>query len=134
MEKVPQPAAHSNDVDEMWIGDEIFFRSDRDGEFNIYGYDLKTKKIRQLTHHTDFPVLNASAGGGKIVYEQAGWLHLLDPATGQSRKLTIGVAADLRETRPRWVSGNQYIRNASISPTGARAAFEYRGEIVTVPA
>jgi tricorn protease len=134
MEKVPQPASHSNDVDEMWIGDEIFFRSDRDGEFNIYGYDLKTKKIRQLTHHTDFPVLNASAGGGKIVYEQAGWLHLLDPATGQSHKLTIGVAADLRETRPRWVSGNQYIRNASISPTGARAAFEFRGEIVTVPA
>ncbi len=134
MEKIPQPATHSNDVDAMWIGDEIFFRSDRDGEFNIYGYDLKTKKTRQLTHHSDFPVLNAAAGGGHIVYEQAGWLHLLDPASGQSHKLTIGVAADLRETRPRWVSGNQYIRNSSISPTGARAAFEFRGEIVTVPA
>lgn len=134
MEKVPQPATRSNDVDAMWVGDILYFRSDRDGEFNVYAYDLQSKKISQLTHHTDFPVLNASAGGGKIIYEQAGYLHLLDPASGQSRKLAIGVAADLRETRARWVSGNQYIRGAAISPTGARAAFEFRGEIVTVPA
>jgi tricorn protease len=134
MEKLPQPATRSNDVDAMWIGDAVYFRSDRDGEFNIWAYDVKTKQVKQVTHHADFPVMNASAGAGKIVYEQAGWLHLLDPATGQDRKLTIGVAADLRETRPRWASGNQYIRNASISPTGARAAFEFRGEIVTVPA
>ena len=134
MEKVPQPATRSNDVDAMWMGDVVYFRSDRDGEFNIWSYDLKSKKLTQITHHSDFPVLNASAGGGKIIYEQAGYLHLLDPATSQSKKLVIGVAADLRETRTRFVSGNQYIRDASISPTGARAAFEFRGEIVTVPA
>ena len=134
MEKIPQPASRSNDVDMMWIGDAVYFRSDRDGEFNIWAYDTKTKALKQLTHHSDFPVLNASAGNGQIIYEQAGYLHLLDPAKGQDRKLAIGVAADLRETRPRFVSGNQYIRNASISPTGARAVFEFRGEIVTVPA
>jgi len=132
-ETIPQPATRANDVDAMWIGDVVFFRSDRDGEFNIWSYDLKTKQVRQVTRHADFPVMNATAGAGKIVYEQAGYLHLLDPANGQSRKLTIGVTADLRETRPRWVSGNNYIRNATISPTGARAAFEFRGEIVTVP-
>jgi tricorn protease len=134
VEKVPQPKSRSNDVDAMWLGDVVYFRSDRDGEFNVYAYDLKTKQVRQLTHHADFPVLAAAAGGGKIIYEQAGYLHLMEPASGQSRKLTIGVAADLRETRPRWVTGNQYIRGASISPSGARAAFEFRGEIVTVPA
>ena len=134
MEKIPQPASRSNDVDMMWIGDAVYFRSDRDGEFNIWAFDTKTKALKQLTHHSDFPVLNASAGNGQIIYEQAGYLHLLDPAKGQDRKLAIGVAADLRETRPRFVSGNQYIRNASISPTGARAVFEFRGEIVTVPA
>lgn len=134
MEKVPQPATRSNDVDAMWMGDVVYFRSDRDGEFNIWSYDLKSKRLTQLTHHSDFPVMNASAGGGKIVYEQAGYLHLLDPANGQSKKLTIGVAADLRETRTRFVSGNQYIRDAQLSPTGARALFEFRGEIVTAPA
>jgi tricorn protease len=133
-DKIPQPASRSNDVDAMWLGDAIYFRSDRDGEFNLHSYDLKSKQVRQLTRHTDFPVLAASAGGGKIIYEQAGYLHLLDTESGQSRKLTIGVTTDLRETRPRWVTGNQYIRSASISPTGARAVFEFRGEIVTLPA
>lgn len=134
VETIPQPATHSNDVDAMWMGDMIYFRSDRDGEFNLYSFDTKSKAIKQLTRHMDFPVLAASGGGGKIVYEQAGYLHLLDPANGQSRKLSIGVTADLRETRPRWVRGPQYIRSASVSPTGARVAFEFRGEILTLPA
>jgi tricorn protease len=134
MEKVPQPSSRSNDVDAMWLDDAVYFRSDRDGEFNLYAWDPTSKQVRAITRHTDFPVMNAAAGGGKIIYEQAGWLHLLDPKTRQSRRLTIGVTTDLREVRPRWVSGNQYIRNASLSPTGARAVFEFRGEIVSVPA
>ncbi|MEO7084804.1 MAG: PDZ domain-containing protein [Gemmatimonadaceae bacterium] len=134
VEKIPQPEGRSNDVDAQWIGNTVYFRSDRDGEFNVYAYDAGTKKIRRLTTHGDFPVLNMSAGGGKVIYEQAGYLHILDPAaSGNGRKLTIGVAADLRETRPRFVKGNQYVRNVAVSPTGVRAAFEYRGEIVTVP-
>jgi len=134
IEPIPQPDSRSNDVDAMWIGDTVYFRSDRDGEFNLYAYDSGAKQVRRLTDHQDFPVLNASAGAGRIVYEQAGYLHVFDPAAGTSRKLTIGVPDDLRETRPRYVKGPQYIRNASVSPTGARAAFEFRGEIVTVPA
>ena len=133
-EKLPQPESRANDVDPMWIGDTIYFRSDRNGEFNLFSYNLKSKAIKQLTDHKDFPVLGASAGGGKIIYEQAGYLHTFDPKSGRSTKLTVGVSADLVETRPRFVKGARYIRNASLSPTGARAAFEFRGEIVTVPA
>jgi tricorn protease len=134
VEKVPQPATRANDVDGMWIGGTLYFRSDRAGEFNLFSYVPGSGTVRQLTTHRDFPVLRASAGGGKIVYEQAGYLHLLDPATSTARRLTIGVSSDLRETRPRFVKGGRWIRNATISPTGARAAFEFRGEIVTVPA
>lgn len=132
--KIPQPATHANDVDPMWIGDTIYFRSDRDGEFNLYAYDVKTRAVRVLTRHRDFPVLNASAAGNRIVYEQAGYLHALDLVTGQARKLTIGVSSDLGQSRPRWVSGARYIRDASVSPSGARIAYEFRGEIVTMPA
>ena len=133
-EKLPQPESRANDVDPMWMGDTIYFRSDRNGEFNIFSYNLKTKAIKQLTDHRDFPVMGASSGGGQIVYEQAGYLHIFDPRSDRSTKLTIGVSADLVETRPRFVKGAKYIRNASISPTGARAVFEFRGEIITVPA
>ncbi|HXI90014.1 MAG TPA: PDZ domain-containing protein [Blastocatellia bacterium] len=133
-EKLPQPDSRANDVDPMWIGDTIYFRSDRNGEFNLFSYNLKSKAIKQLTDHKDFPVMGASSGGGEIVYEQAGYLHIFDPKTSRSTRLTIGVSADLVETRARFVKGARYIRDASISPTGARAVFEFRGEIITVPA
>ena len=134
VEKVPQPATRSNDVDGMWIGGVLYFRSDRAGEFNLFSFTPGAKEVKQLTTHQDFPILEASAGGGKIVYEQAGYLHLFDPATSATRRIAIGVPSDLRETRARFVRGARWIRDAAVSPTGARAAFEFRGEIVTVPA
>jgi len=134
VEKLPQPEGRCNDTDPMWIGDKIYFRSDRNGEFNLFSFDIKSKEIMQLTHYTDFPILDASSSEDKIIYEQAGHLHVFSLQDGQSKKLTIGVATDLIEVRPRYVKGSRYIRNASISPTGARAVFEFRGEIVTVPA
>jgi tricorn protease len=137
VEKIPQPASRSNDVDAQWIGKSVLFRSDRDGEFNVYSYDTQSKQVQQLTTYTDFPVLGVSThfGSAKLVFEQAGYLHYFDPwADAPSRKITIGVAADLRELRQRFVKGPQYVRNVAVSPSGARVAFEYRGEIVTLPA
>jgi tricorn protease len=135
VEKVPQPSGRSNDVDPVWIDpNTVWFRSDREGEFNLYKYDRRTKQVARATNHSDFPVMAVAGGDGKLLYEQAGWLHLFDPATAQSKRLTIGVAADLKETRPRWVKGADFVRGASLSPTAARVAIETRGEIVTVPA
>jgi tricorn protease len=134
IEKVPQPAGRANDVDPMWVGDTVYFRSDRNGEFNLFAYDTKTKAVTEITRHEDFPVLGAAASPDRIVYEQAGYLHQLDLKTRQSTRLKIGVTADLVELRPRFVKGSQYIRNVALSPSGARAAFEFRGEIVTLPA
>ena len=92
VEKVPQPQGHANDVDGMWLdANQVWFRSDREGEFNIYRYDRGSKSVTRVTNHTDLPVMSASSGGGKIVYEQGGWLFLLDPMSGKSQKLAISV-------------------------------------------
>jgi tricorn protease len=131
--QVPQPAGRCNDTDPMWVGNVLYFRSDRDGEFNVYAFDQRGEAVRRLTQHVDFPVVQAAAGGGKIAYEQGGFVHLLDPARKKSQQLKLGVAADLVERRPRWVKGAKWIRSASLSPSGARAAFEFRGEVLTVP-
>jgi tricorn protease len=133
VEVVPQPEGRCNDTDPMWIGGALYLRSDRDGELNLYAFDQATTEVTRLTDHRDFPVLAASAGGERIVYEQAGHLHLLDPSSGASRRLELGVAADLVERRPRWARGARWVRAASLSPSGARVALEFRGEIVTVP-
>ena len=83
-----------------------------------------TKKVQQLTHHTDFPVLDLGAGGGKLIYEQAGHLHLFDPGTNKSARLTISAPTDLVEARSRFVKGAKYIRAAGISPSGMYGGFE----------
>lgn len=134
VEQIPQPPTRANDTDPMFVGDRVYFLSDRSGEFNLFSWDPRSKTVTQHTRHTDFPIVNASAGGGRIIFERAGYLHLFDPATAQERRLRVGVAADLLETRPRFVKGAKYVRSASLSPTGARAALDFRGEIITVPA
>ncbi len=134
VEKVPQPAGRSNDVDPMWAGGKLLFRSDRDGEFNLFAFDPATKKVERLTDFRDFPILSASAGAGRVAFEQAGVLHLYDIAQAASKRLTVGVAADLPELRERYARGGQWVFADGVSPTGARAVFEFRGEIVTVPA
>ncbi len=133
VEEIPQPEGRSNDTDPMWIGDRVYFTSDRNGELDLFSFDPASGAVEQLTDHGDFPVQNASAGDGVIVYTHGGWVYEFDPATGASTQVPVTVAADLVETRPRWVSGGNYIRNADLSPSGARAVFEFRGEIITVP-
>jgi tricorn protease len=134
VEEIPQPDGRCNDTDPSWIGATVYFRSDRDGEFNLYSYEPGSKRVTRLTEHADFPVIDPAAGGGKIVYEQAGWLHLYDPASRASTRLALEVPADKIETRARFVKGADYVRSADLSPSGSRAVFGYRGEIVTVPA
>ena len=131
--QIPQPEGRSNDTDPMWIGDRVYFRSDRDGEFNVHAYDPGTRHVSRVTMHEDFPVLSASAGAGRIAYEQAGRLHVLDPGSGASDPVPVRIATDLLEVRPRYASGENFVRNASLSPSGTRAVFEFRGEIVTLP-
>ena len=132
--EIPKPSSGGNDSNPQWVGNSVYFRSDRNGEFNLFSYELSSQKVTQHTNYDDFPVLRLSANGNDLIYEQAGYLHLFDPSTKTSTKLTIGIATDLLEMRSRYVSGNSYIRSASISPSGARSVFDFRGEIVTVPA
>jgi tricorn protease len=128
------PSTNSNDTAPMWVGDTIYFLSDRNGTTNLFSYHAATKQMAQLTRHDDFDIMSASAGPDAIVYEQAGSIHLVDAATRKPQRLTIEVAADFAWARPQFKKVASLIRSAVLSPTGVRAAFEARGEIFTVPA
>src|SRR5579883_3516140 len=131
VEKLPWD--NSNDTYPMWIGNTVYFLSDRNFTVNLFSYDLASKQVKQLTKHDDFDIMNASATGDAIVYEQAGYVHLFDIKTGQSRQLNIDVKGDLPWTHPELKKVSSMIRGAALSPTGVRAAFEARGDIFTVP-
>lgn len=128
------PWKNSNDRNAMWVGATVYFLSDRDGTTNLFSYDAGTKVVKQLTHHADFDVMNASADADAIVYEQAGYIHLFDLKTGQATQLAIDVVGDFPWARPQFKRVATMIREAALSPTGVRAAFEARGDIFTVPA
>ena len=127
------PWKESNDAYPMWIGNTVYFLSDRAFTTNLFSYNTDTKELKQLTRHDDFDIANATAGPDAVVYEQAGYIHVVDAKTGQSRRLDIDVTADLPWARAgiRRVAG--MIRGASLSPTGVRVALEARGDIFTVP-
>ena len=128
------PWTNSNDTHPMWAGDTVYLLSDRNHTVNLFAYRLDTKALRQLTRHDDFDIMSASAGPDAIVYEHAGYIHLVDVKTGESRRLKIDVSGDLPWARPQFKGVARMIRNAALSPTGIRAVFEARGDIYTVPA
>jgi tricorn protease len=134
VEEISKPAGGSNDSYPQWSGDYVYFKSDRNGEFNLFSYNVNTKEISQLTNFKDFPVISLNANKNEVIFEQAGYLHTYNIATGSTKKLSLNIKTDLLELRPRFVSGNEYIRSSSISPSGVRAVFDFRGDIITVPA
>jgi len=133
-EYVEIPHLNASDTFPCWVGDTIYFLSDRNRTMNLFGYDCKSQAVKQLTHHTDFDIRSLAAGDGTLAYEQGGRVRLFDPATSKSTPFKIHVAADLPYARPHYKKAASFIRNADLSPTGMRAVFEVRGEIFTVPA
>jgi tricorn protease len=124
-----------NNHDPMWIGNRVYYLSDRDGSFTLYAYDLGTRaSTRLIDNHRGFDIVSASANDGTIVYSQFDSIHLFDPATRTERKVPITIAADMPQVRPHWIAAAGEIQNSAISPTGVRAVFEAHGDILTVPA
>ena len=132
--EIPKPKTGSNDTKPVWKGNNVYFRSDRAGEFNLFSYDVVTKTVNQITKNNDFPVSSLEGSNEGIIFSQAGYLHVYNPANNNTSKLKIGIAADLLDQRDRYIKGDQYIRDIDISPSGARVVMDFRGDIVTVPA
>ena len=133
VEKVPRE--NSNDKCPMWIGDKIYFLSDRNGGVvSLFAFDTKSKAVEQIIDNKGLDIKYASAGAGTIVYEQFGTIYTLDVGSKSPKKVEIRVAGDFSGVRPRYEKVGNRIANAAISPTGVRAVFESRGEIISAPA
>ncbi len=129
------PRENSNDFNPMWIGNSVWFLSDRAGTVGLFTYDTNTKKVRSIPAGNSLDLKSAAAGPDAIVYEEFGCLHLLDLKSNQTKELDIRVSGDIAELRPHFQKIEpKRIDFSGISPTGARAVFGAHGEILTVPA
>jgi tricorn protease len=130
------PRTTANDFNPIWSTEKpekVFFLSDRFGRFTLFEYDTKTKKVTQLIKNDGIDIKSASAGPGAIIFDQFGELKLYDLKSGQTSKVNITLNGDLPSVRPRFETVAGRIANVALSPTGARAVFEARGEIISVP-
>ena len=86
----------------MWHGDTIYYTSDQTGRLQIWAYETATGENRQVTEHDEYDVKHPSMGPDAIVYENGGWLYVLDLATEQTRKVTVSLRSDNVWSRPAW--------------------------------
>jgi tricorn protease len=114
------PRQNSNDFNPMWVGEKVYFLSDRQGRFTLFDYDTKTKRVTQLIKNDGLDIKSASAGPDAIVYEQFGEIKLYDLKSGKTSKVNITLNADLASVRPRYEKVAGRIANAALSPSGAR--------------
>jgi tricorn protease len=133
VEKIPRE--NSNDFNPMWVGNTIYFLSDRNGPVSLFAYDTQTKQVSEAAKSDGLDFKSASAGPDAIVIEQFGALKLYDLNTHQTKPINIRVAGDFAQVRPRFEKVEpRRIKNFNLSPTGTRAAAEAWGEIFTIPA
>jgi tricorn protease len=128
------PKSSGMDLFPMWHGNSIFFISDRDGVMNLFSYDLGTKQTKKLTDYKEYDVKWPSLGPDVIVYENGGLLYELNLQDGTSRNIPIEVHGEDLEARPEFKNVAQNVGSFGLSPSGARAVLEARGNVFTVPA
>ena len=131
-----EPVSHSvrTERDPMWIGDTIYFASDRDDRLNLYAFDPSSGEVEQVTHSDPWDVRWPSTDNqSRIVYELNGQLHILDVTTGNDTPIVVTVPDDGLWKRSKRISVADDVEDFDLSPKGERAVFVARGEVFTVP-
>ncbi len=129
----PLPGAEGNDRDPMWLGDRIYFVSDRSGTFNIHAYLPVSRTVEQLTEYVGgYGVESAAAASDVIVFLQDGRIRTLDLATRTITTVPIEVRPDTSSLQPRTAPGASFVQSAAPSPTGDRVVLGVRGDVVMV--
>ena len=134
------PRENSNDFCPMWLGNTIYFLSDREGAVALFAYELGSNVVRQVLRHDGFDLKSAYASSNAIIYEQFGSLRLFDIASKRSRELDIRIPLQFSEVRPRLLNLGKLTKDrqqlpriaARLSPNGSDVLFGVRGEILAV--
>lgn len=127
------PNESTTDIQPVWMGDRIYFLSDRDWAMNVWSWNPADGSTEQHTHFTNAEAKWLTGHAGTLVLEQDGYIHTLDTQTGDLDRVDITVRGDFPWTATRWEDVTPRATNASLSPTGQRIVLEARGEIFTVP-
>jgi len=127
------PHVRASDTNPMWVGNNVYFLSDRDRVRNLHKYDVKSKKVSQISHEKIWDISSADAKDNKIIFAVGGELKLLDTNNGKTNDIPISINPDLPELRTQWKDAMKSMEASRLSSSGKRVLISARGEIFTVP-
>jgi len=128
------PSGDFNSYSPMWIGNSIYFVSDRELDcINLYRYDLGSKSTKRLTDFKMGDIKWPSTDGKTIVFERDGYLYEFDTTSEKLTQVNPRVQSDVVAARPALKKLGPQITYATLSPSSVRIAVEARGEIFSVP-
>jgi len=131
VEKITDTKAQ--DIEPMWIGDEIFFLSDRDRIMNLFVYNTVTRQSEKVTNFDTYDIKFPSCSKDHIVFENGGYIYKMNAKTRKPEKVTIYIADDYEADRVVLKDASQRITAVNSSPDGERVVISARGDIFNVP-
>ncbi len=122
------------DIIPMWVGDRIYFLSDRDRTMNLFVYNTTSKTTEKLTDFTNYDIKFPTSDDSSIVFENGGYIYKYDLGSKKAQKVSITIANDEPQARTELKDVSKDIRSGDVSPNGERVLFAARGEIFSLPA
>ena len=122
------------DTEPVWVGDALYFVSERDGHSNLWRLDPASGAVRQATHYTDYDVRYPESDGQRVVFEHGDGLALYDPASDRVQELRFTMHSDRIHAREKRVSALKHLFSVEIGPTAKRLLVSARGQILSAPA
>lgn len=123
----------AQDMQPVWLGEDIYFASDRAYTMNLYRLPAGGGEPQKVTEFRDFDVLWPSGGRDALVFENGGAIWLYQPG-GEARRLEIAVPTDRPARLPSFRNIAADIESYAVSNKGERALIGARGELFSVPA
>jgi tricorn protease len=121
------------DTEPVWVGEAIYFVSERDGHANLYRLGPQSGTVSAATHYADYDVRYPGTDGHRVVFEHGDGLALFDPATGQTQELDLALHSDRIHARERRLSALDNFVGVDFGPTGKRLLISSRGQILSAP-
>jgi tricorn protease len=121
------------DTEPVWVGDAIYFVSERDGHANLCRLDPSSGAVAAATTYADYDVRYPGTDGKRVIFEHGDGLALFDPATGRAEDLSLALHSDRIHARERRVPATKDLFGVAIGPTGKRLLVSARGQILSAP-
>lgn len=125
----------AQDIFPMWVGDNIYYLSDRDWTMNLFVYNTVSGQTSKVTDFDEYDCKFPAASNDWIVFENGGYIYKYDVHNGgEATKVDITLNSDGIWGRSEYRTLSPSFGGYSVSPNGKRVLAEVRGDIFSIPA